>query len=86
MERIDKFEAVIELVDEAEEDDEDDDDEEEDEPVDEETFEVGVRELNWFKLELLLLEDVAKEDGDMAACLRASMGPTTGCLSLDIKL
>lgn len=39
-------------------------------------FETGVNELNWFKLELLLLDDdvVASDAGDTAACLRASTG------------
>lgn len=39
---------------------------------------ICVKELNWFRLELLSLVDdvVASDDGDMAVCLCASMAST----------
>lgn len=76
------------VADEEEEEDDDDDDDavyddevadeldevDEDTVVVEDALETGVNELNWFKLELLLLDEdaVASDAGDIAVCLRAS--------------
>lgn len=35
----------------------------------EEAAEVCVSELSWFRLELLSLDEVAKEEGEMGACV-----------------
>lgn len=61
---------------------------EEADEVDEST-DTCVSELNWLRLELLLLDEVAKEDGETAVCLRASMELAAAMLALpaaDIKL
>jgi len=51
-----------------------------------EAVEVAVSELNWFKLELESLEEVAKDEGETAACLWKWAPPPLVALLVAIKL